>query len=338
MSGAVQGSVLGPVLFLIFIGDLTKNLTASTKLFVDDAKVKKQILNEEDVENLQNNLDTLYTWEKTNKMKLNGEKFQLLRYGPNEEIKRDTLYFTSDMNEVISQFSSLRDLGIIMSDDAKFKEHIDKVANKVRQKIGWVLRTFYTRRTDILKQLWKTLVQCHIDYCSQLYMPSQHTDMQIIEKLFYDFSNRIPEVREENYWKRLQILKMYSQERRMERYRIIYIWKILEKYAPNCGIELAIPNKRLGRKCKIPNINHNGRRAIQTLRENSFQINGARLFNCLPKKIREIQKDQDIFKFELDKFLESIPDEPRINSLIPTATCRITAKQSNSLIAWIQTT
>ena len=84
------------------------------------------------------------------------------------------------------------------------------------------------------------------------------------------FSTRIPEVREENYWKRLQILKMYSQERGMERYRIIYIWKILENYAPNCDIELANQNKRLGMKCKIPNINHNGRKAIQTFERKQF--------------------------------------------------------------------
>ena len=338
MSGAVQGSVLGPILFLIFIGDLTQNTTASTKLFVDDAKMKKQVMGEEDVEDLQSNLDTLYTWEKRNKMKFNGTKFQLLRYGPNENIKKDTLYFTSNMEEVIDQFSSLRDLGIIMSDDAKFSAHIDKVITKVRQKVGWVLRTFYTRRTDVLKQLWKTLIQCHIDYCSQLYMPSNSNEMQSLEKLFYDFSSKIPEVRDDNYWKRLQVLQMYSQERRMERYRIIYVWKILEKYAPNCGIEIAPENKRLGRKCKIPSLVPNGRRAIQTLRENSFQINGARLFNCLPKKLREIQKDQDMFKSELDIFLQTIPDEPRIGSLAPRATCRTTAKQSNSLIAWIQET
>ena len=120
----------------------------------------------------------------------------------------------------------------------------------------------------------------------------------------------------------------------MERYRVIYIWKILEGYAPNCGVEVAQENARLGRKCKIPQIVQNGRKAIQTLREQSFQTDGARLFNCLPKKLREIKKDQDLFKFELDKFLSSIPDQPRVGSLVPEATCRITARQSNSLLAW----
>ena len=184
VSGAVQGSVLGPIFFLMFIGDITDDTTANTKLFVDDAKVKSKIEKEEDVVALQANLDTLYKWEETNKMKFNGSKFQLLRYGTNEEIKNNTVYFTGHMEDIIDQFSSIRDLGVIMTDDGRFDGHIEKVVKKVRQKIGWILRTFYTRRTDILKQLWKSLVQCHIDYCSQLYMPGSARGMHDIEKLF----------------------------------------------------------------------------------------------------------------------------------------------------------
>ena len=206
------------------------------------------------------------------------------------------------------------------------------MVSKVRQKLGWIFRTFYSRNVAILKQLWKTLVQCHIDYCSQLYRPGQSKAMMAIDKLFYDFTSRIPELRQENYWRRLELLKMYSQERRMERYRIIYIWKILEGYAPNCGVKSSQENARLGRRCEIPKLAKNGRIAIQTLREQSFQVNGARLFNCIPKKIRAIEKDQDLFKSELDKFLSSIPDQPRLGSLVPEAVCSITARQSNSLL------
>ena len=78
ISGAVQGSVLGPIFFLMFIGDITDDITANTKLFVDDAKIKSCINNEEDVEELQMNLDKLFKWEEENKMKFNGSKFQLL--------------------------------------------------------------------------------------------------------------------------------------------------------------------------------------------------------------------------------------------------------------------
>ena len=187
-----------------------------------------------------------------------------------------------------------------------------------------------------MKQLWKSLVQCHIDYCSQLYMPGTTQGMQDIEKLFYNFLARVPEVREDNYWTRLTKSKVYSQERRMERYRILYVWKILEGLAPNCGVQLATEIEWLGRKCQIPGLKKKGRAAIQTLREYSFQINGPRLFKCLPKKLRNMKIYQDEFKEELDRYLSTIPDEPRIASLVPTAVCRVTAKQSNSLLAWIR--
>ena len=59
----------------------------------------------------QENLDKLYKWEEENKMKFNGKKFQLLRYGTNDDLKNNTVYFTGHMEEVIEQFSSIRDLG-----------------------------------------------------------------------------------------------------------------------------------------------------------------------------------------------------------------------------------
>ena len=55
---------------------------------------------------------------------------------------------------------------------------------------------------------------------------------------------------------------------------MIYIWKIIEGCVPNCGVDLANENPRLGRRIKIPSLKKNGRKAVQTLREQSFQING----------------------------------------------------------------
>ena len=98
----------------------------------------------------------------------------------------------------------------------------------------------------------------------------------------------------------------------MEQYRIGYIWKTLEGFVPNCGVNKAPENERLGRKCSIP-----------------------WLFNCLPKRIREIKKDKDKFK-ELVKYLSQIPDQPKIGKLTPSAVCRVTGRQSNSLTAWIK--
>ena len=80
----------------------------------------------------------------------------------------------------------------------------------------------------------------------------------------------------------------------MERYRAIYIWKIIEGISPNCGIQV-INSDRRGREIHIPQIKGKGK--FKTLREGSFQIHGAKIFNSLPKSIRNLTKiSADEFK------------------------------------------
>ena len=220
-----------------------------------------------------------------------------------------------------------------MSDDATFKDQIEKVAKKVRQKTGWVLRTFYSRKTLLMKTLFKTLVVPHIDYCSQLWMPVKPVEILKIERLQKDFLNRIPALRGNNYWQKLKILKMISLQRRQERYRIIYIWKILEGIAPNCGIENTKPgDSRQGRKAKVQNIKTGAKASAKALREQTFQVHGPQLFNILPPFLRNMTKcSVEIFKEELDKYLMIIPDEPSVPGLTPSASTP-DARPSNSLL------
>ena len=115
-SGIPQGSVLGPLLFLVFIGDLYENVTASLLIYVDDSKVKQAVKNEDEVETLKDNLDKIYKWEQENNMKFNRGKCQVLRYCTNNEIKENTNYFTGNMEEVIEQVNTVKDLAVILTD------------------------------------------------------------------------------------------------------------------------------------------------------------------------------------------------------------------------------
>ena len=91
-SGVPEGTVLGPLLFLIYISDIGENVNSSKKVYVDDTKLIKAVKTENDVEDLQEDLDTLYKWAEENNMKFNGKKFQVMRYGSDEDLKNDTLY------------------------------------------------------------------------------------------------------------------------------------------------------------------------------------------------------------------------------------------------------
>ena len=93
--------------------------------------------------------------------------------------------------------------------------------------------------------------------------------MEKIENLQKIYKEKIPEVRHLDYWDRLKYLKLLSQERRMERYRIIYVRKILEGLTPNCGIETTTSERR-GREVKIPPVKGiKGR--IQTLGRQAYK-------------------------------------------------------------------
>ena len=183
--------------------------------------------------------------------------------------------------------------------------------------MGWILRTFNSRNKWFMRHMFKSLVLPHIDYSSQLWMPVDGTNIHSLEKLQSDFFKKIPDLRGMTYWEGLESMNMLSMQRRLERYRIIYTWKILENQAPNCGIVKleGSENTRLGRRLLVPKVN--GSSQTNKLKEQAFQINGAKLFNCLPPSLRNQSVYQDEFKEKLDQYLAKVPDQPRIEGLSP---------------------
>ena len=154
-------------------------------------------------------------------------------------------------------------------------------------------------------------------HCSQLWSPHLVSDWNKLEALQRRFTSRIHGYEDSDYWSRLKNLKQYSLQRRAERYKIIYSWKIIEKLAPNLTtnrIETKYSERR-GRYCNIPKLNksHKCSAKMNTIRENSFSVQGPKLFNCLPKEIRNISGvSVETFKRHLDKLLTRVPDQPGV--------------------------
>ena len=199
-----------------------------------------------------------------------------------------------------------------MSNKNNFKEHINKVSSKAKQKCGWIYRTFRSRNAFLMKTMWNCLVQPQIDYCSQLWMPMKVMEMQQIEQIQRNFTARIEGLQEKDYWNRLDSLKIKSQQRRLERYIIIYIWKIIQGLVPKPGVHTKISLRR-GRTCEIPMLISQAKNSLKSMKDGNFLVNGTRLFNSIPKSIRDMEDcSLNIFKNALDQYLSSIPDHPRV--------------------------
>ena len=137
--GLPQGSVIGPILFHVLIDNISDiSMKSSLGIFADDSRISREINSYNDAENLQDDLLLIYDWAIDNNMEFNGLKFQALKYGRNSEMKDEYEYVNSEFSQFIENVNSTRDLGIIMSTDGHFDEHIDKVVTKSRQRYGWI--------------------------------------------------------------------------------------------------------------------------------------------------------------------------------------------------------
>ena len=200
-------------------------------------------------------------------MMFNAKKFEVLRYGPDDVLQCTTSY-TSPDGSVIPEKEHVRDLGVTMSNDGSFKQHITNMCTSARNMCSWILRTFPSCSPDLMLTMWKSLVLPILDYRSQLWSLIQVGQIQEIEDIQKSFTRKIWHVNRGDYWERLSSFKLYSLQRRRERYRIIYTWKILEGLVPNVGTTNKITSRtsvRHGRLCEIPRIPTNAPASIQSL-------------------------------------------------------------------------
>ena len=160
LSGVPQGSVLGPLLFLILIGDIDQDVATSfLSSFADDTLIGHGITSEEVMRQLQADLNSVYRWAVNNNMEFNSEKFEFIRYSPSRrEPAAPGMEYHSNIGTPIKRQQYLRDLGVTISQDATFSQYKSKKICKMKSKISWVLHTFQTRDKVPMLTLWKSLI------------------------------------------------------------------------------------------------------------------------------------------------------------------------------------
>ena len=138
-----------------------------------------------------------------------------------------------------------------------------------------------------------------------------------------------------NYWERLRRLKMISTERRTERYKIFYTWKMLNGTVPNIGIQTAtVESSRTGFSVKVPP-RSGSKDIVKTLKDQFFTIHGPRLYNSLPRCLRERGGSLESFKCSLDQFLMTVPDCPVLAGYQPNNP-GLNGWSSNSIMDWVR--
>ena len=164
---------------------------------------------------------------------------------------RSNLYIEPAMN-IIGPSTHVCDLGVSMSSYCTFDFHISNLYKQFSNLAGWILRTSTIRDPQVVLTLNKSLVMSRLEYASQLWSPYLLKHVYLIEKVQRAFTKHISGMCFLFYSKHLEVLKLYSLQRRREKYVIIYVWKIIEGLVPNCSdpITFSFSDGR-GRACAV---------------------------------------------------------------------------------------
>ena len=178
-SGVPKGSVLGPTLFLLYINDLPKNLTATARLFADDTLCHRPITSDKDEESLQEDIDRLADWEEKWQMKFHPEKCQCLRFTRKRKNKRKLRTYKLH-NHPISNVQKATYLGVTLQHDLSWDEHVNKIVTKANKSLGFLRRNLKVKSKKIKETAYLSIVRPCLEYACSVWDP--YTE-KLIKKL-----------------------------------------------------------------------------------------------------------------------------------------------------------
>lgn len=227
-SGIPQGSVLGPILFVIYINDMPDCVAATAYLFADDAKLYKEIKSPEDSNSLQRDLDSLQEWSNTWLLKFHPNKCKIMTVSNKKSINRTYHLYDSTGKEVeLEKSEGEKDIGVFVDDHLTFSRHIQQQANKANSIMGLIRRTYSYLDEQSFRYLFQALVRSHLEYAEEIWSPSKVGDTDVLENVQRRATKQIPSLKNLEYSDILKKLKMPTLKYRRLRGDMIETFKII---------------------------------------------------------------------------------------------------------------
>jgi len=206
----LQGSVLGPILFLLFINDLIECYIPHSDiyLFADDAKLFRHIIQDSDKTALQKGVNALQEWTQEWLLKLNASKCMVMSFG--RYVEKSYTYNILENSQIkpLAQTDQIKDLGILLDERLSFRDHINDKINKAFSMLGIIKRNFKHLTIQSFTMLYKNMVRSHLDYCSSVWSPYMKKDIEALEKVQKRATKILPQLKHMYYSDRLKACKL----------------------------------------------------------------------------------------------------------------------------------
>ena len=226
LSGIPQGSVLGPLLFVIYINDMPESVSSPTHLFADDTKMHRIIRCLMETCHLQTDISTLQSWSRLWLLEFHDDKCKHMHIGTHTTGPHYYTMQNGNNKVVLETLVCERDLGVHVDYQLKFDKHIQKIVNKANAMVGLIRRTYKFLDHQNFVLLYKALVRSHMDYATAVWSPYKVKYIQQLEGVQRRATKMLPGMRDLSYTERLKILKLPTLAYRRARIDMIETFKI----------------------------------------------------------------------------------------------------------------